>query len=351
MRKMYVLAAAGLLALAACQEIDHVAAGDGTLTVVVRSGEKAATKADVTPAGNDAAVNYIQLFLFAEDGSLYRRDTILGGATGKSLDRVKAGSYELVAVANGPALDSVRLKEDLEKTAIELDVNDPEAGFLMYGQTPERVRVESEATTAARAEVTVRRHVARVRLTTVQNKLPAAYGGLNVEYAFLENALGQWDYGATGTPSAWVNHAGRKPGRNESADASDYLSSAADAAYADLTFRALGTIVDREDPETFNAPFYSFPNACTAADDHFGATAESACLRLVLKASYDGDPARSWYYPVTIENVERNKSYDVSFIISGPGTSDPNGKVENGNLQAVITVDPWGDGGDFTGDF
>lgn len=54
---------------------------------------------------------------------------------------------------------------------------------------------------------------------------------------------------------------------------------------------------------------------------------------------------------MTIENLERNKTYDVSFIIRGPGADDPNKKVESGNLEVVIQVDPWGDGGEIRGDF
>ena len=54
---------------------------------------------------------------------------------------------------------------------------------------------------------------------------------------------------------------------------------------------------------------------------------------------------------VTIENLERNKTYDVSFIIRGPGSPDPNKKLESGSLEVVIAVEPWEDGGDFIGDF
>ena len=54
---------------------------------------------------------------------------------------------------------------------------------------------------------------------------------------------------------------------------------------------------------------------------------------------------------MTIENLERNKTYDVAFIIHGPGSPDPNQKVENGNLTVVVTVDPWGDGGNYTEEF
>ena len=184
----------------------------------------------------------------------------------------------------------------------------------------------------------------------MENAIPLAYGELKVECAFLENGLGSWNYAGNGDPSSYVNYAGRKKGKNTSADAADFIARAADADCEQLTFKALGRSVANGGTETFDVPFYTFPNRQTASGDHFdGATSEAACARLVLKASYGS--GQSWYYPVTIENLERNKSYDVSFIIHGPGSTDPNKKVESGSLEVVIRVDPWGAGGEFTGEF
>ncbi|MBR5100432.1 MAG: FimB/Mfa2 family fimbrial subunit [Bacteroidales bacterium] len=352
MKRILLFAAASLMGLAACNETEGPQAQpeEGILVVAVHSGNGTATKADTAPIGNDAVIHDIQLFLFSQDGSLYRRETLSGQETTKSLDRVKAGSYDLVAVANAPELADVNQKSAWEAAEINLGFNDPEKGFLMVGQTASGVTVTGGAATPARADITVRRHVGRVRLTTVQNGIPQAYGALKVEFAFLENGFGTWNYGGTGDPAAYVNYAGRKAGRNTSADPADFIRSAADADYAALTFQPLARTVALGATETFNVPFYSLPNKHTAATDHFaGATSGDACARLVLKASY-GD-AQSWYYPVTIENLERNKTYDVSFLIRGPGSPDPNQKVDSGNLEVVITVEPWGDGGDFNGEF
>lgn len=354
MKRIILFAATGLMCLAACTELNGLQAlpEDGILIVAVQSGGGTATKADIAPVGNDAAINDIQLFLFSQDGSLYRREILSAQETTKSLDRVKAGSYDLVAVANAPELSAINRKSELEAAEINLGLNDPEKGFLMVGQTASSVTVTGGAASPVRADITVRRHVGRVRLTSVQNEIPQAYGSLKVEYAFLENGFGSWNYGGTGDPTVYVNYAGRKAGRNTSADPADFIRSAADADYATLTFHALARTVARGASETFNVPFYSLPNKHTAATDHFtGATSDDACARLVLKASYGEDDTQSWFYPVTIENLERNKTYDVSFLIRGPGSSDPNHKVDNGNLEVVITVEPWGDGGDFNGEF
>ncbi len=355
MKRILLFAAAGLIGLAACTELDSPKnrAEEGALIITVNNGAAIQTKAaDVSPVGKDADIHDIQLFLFAADGSLYRREELSSQEMTKSLDRVKTGTYDIVAVANAPALADIRTKTALEQTTINLGLNQVDAGFLMYGQTASPVSVTSGATTAARAEITVRRHVGRVRLTTVQNGIPVAYGALKVSYAFLENGLGTWNLAGSGDPTDYVNYAGRKKGKNASASAVDFVAAAADADYAALTFQALNRTLAGGSTETFNVPFYTFPNKHTAADDHFdGATSGTVCARLVLKASYGEGDAQSWYYPVTIENLERNKTYDVSFIIRGPGADDPNKKVESGNLEVVIQVDPWGDGGEIKGDF
>ena len=352
MKRIILFAAAGLMGLAACNSLiaPDVQPGEGSLSVSVRSGT--VTKADTTPAGNDAVVNDIQLFLFSQDGSLYRKETMPGQETNRTFDRVKAGSYDIVALVNAPELTTVNRKAELDEAEINLGFNDPEKGFLMAGQTVSGVTVTGGAASPARAEITVRRHVGRVRLTTVQNGIPAAYGALKVDYAFLENGFGTWNYGGTGDPSGYVNYAGRKAGRNTSANAADFIAVAADADYPELTFRALARTVAQGETETFNIPFYSLPNKHTVATDNFtGATSGDACARLVVKATYGEGATQSWYYPVTLENLERNKTYDVSFIIRGPGSPDPNLGVESGNLEVIITVEPWGDGGDFTGEF
>ena len=353
MKRIILFAAAGLMGLAACTQLDgpQNLTGEGALLISVNSGAGIDTKAaDVNPAGKDADLHDIQLFLFSSDGSLYRREALSGTETSRTLDRVKTGSYDIVAVANAPALTQIQTKAALEQETITLDLNQVDQGFLMAGQTASSVTVTGGATSPARAEITVRRHVGRVRLTSVENAIPLAYGELKVECAFLENGLGSWNYAGNGEPSGYVNYAGRKKGKNTSADAADFIARAADADCEQLTFKALGWSVANGGTETFDVPFYTFPNRQTASGDHFdGATSEAACARLVLKASYGS--GQSWYYPVTIENLERNKSYDVSFIIHGPGSTDPNKKVESGSLEVVIRVDPWGAGGEFTGEF
>lgn len=352
MKRILLFAATGLLCLAACDKLETplTEQGEGTLILSFTTGGMA-TKSDTAPSGKDAAIHDIQAFLFLPDGSLYRRETLSGNDMTKSLDRVKAGSYDIVAVANAPEIGSVHKKAELEETRHTLASNDPDKGFLMYG-TSEGVTVKSESDAPVRAVIAVRRYAGRVRLTSVKNNLPAVYGALKVDCVFLENALGTWTFGAMDAPSDYVNYAGRKPGRNASSDEGDFIKDVADAGCASLTFNAVNRSVAAASQERFNLPFYTLPNKLTSADDHFeGATSGDACTRLVVRASYGENGSQQWYYPVTVPNLERNKSYDVSFIISGPGVKDPNQRVSSGNLDVVISVDPWSAGDEYEGKF
>ena len=354
MKRFFLMAALGLAGLAACNQLETPVtdAGEGTLILSFTSENALVTKSDTEPSGKDASIYDIQAFLFLQDGALYRRETLSGSELTKSLDRVKAGSYDIVAVANAPELTGIQKKSDLENARHTLDQNDPGKGFLMYGVSDGSVTIRSESAGPVRAVITVKRFVGRVRLTTVQNKLPAVYGALKIDCVFLENGMGSWNFGAAGAPSDYVNYAGRKPGRNTSTDENDFIKTAADAACPALTFNALNRSVAADAKESFGIPFYTLPNKVTAADDHFeGATSGDACARLVIRASYGENGAQQWYYPVTIPNLERNKSYDVSFIISGPGVKDPNQRVSSGNLDVVISVDPWGPGDEIEGKF
>ena len=353
MKTNILLAVCGILCTIACHPVTEFVPADGTgsLVISVSPLEGLATKSDTNPAGKDAYLHDVQVFIFRTDGSLHSRVTFPENVTSQSVEGVKAGYYQVVAVANGPDLSSVKTRSELEQKQITLSLNDPEKGFLMYGASAGNVVVNSGTDSETAVAIELKRHVGRVRLTTVRNNLPSDFGSLKVESVFLENGLGSWTYQASGDPSGYINFAGRKTGKSTSSNAADFIAAAGDADCAALTFHSTDRSVARgETPESFNLSFYTFPNKLSADDDHFGATSGAACTRLVLLVSY-GTGGERWYYPVTVPQLERNKSYDVSFVISGPGSADPNQRVTNGNLSVEVSVKTWEEGTDFNGDF
>ena len=354
MKQITLFAVCALFCATACNPIGNTGSGQetGSLVVSVKSGDEMSTKSNTDPTGKEAAIHDVQVFLFTQDGSLYRRETFGENVVSQTVENIKPGYYTVIAVANGPDLSSVKKRQDLEQARVTLGQNDPTKGFMMYGIDPNMVMVTSDTSHPASSALVVRRQVSRIRLTTVQNLLPSDFGALTVKSVFLANGLGAWNCSASGDPTEYVNYAGRKKGKSASTNQNDYIVSVADAEYSALTFKDVNQSVTRsETPVSINVPLYTLPNKLAAASDHFdGATSDGACTRLVLLVTY-GTGNEPWYYPVTIPSLARNMSYDVSFTITGPGSKDPNQKVTNGNMNVDITIDPWGNGSEITGDF
>jgi len=354
MRTNTLFAVLALCCATACLRVEAPAsdaeAGNGSLVISIRDGQPA-TKSSIDPSGKDATLHDVQVFLFTLDGQLYLRESLGTDVTTKTLDGVKAGYYTVAALANGPELSTVQTLDALKQTVVQLGDNDPTKGFLMYGVCPQSVSVVSGAAQPVTAEIEVQRLVARVRLTGVVNRLPSDIGALTVKAAFLENVPGTWNCAAVGNPTTYLNHAGRQAGKSLQTGDASLIKTSAHAECAALTFQTVNRSVARGGTgETFDLPLYSFPNACSEADDNFsGPTDGTARTRLVLLVGYG--TSDEWYYPVTLPGLARNTSYDVSFSISGPGTSDPNQRVVNGNLAVEIHVAPWVSGGSLVGDF
>ena len=354
MKRILFFAACACLCAVACQtNLEPAPEGNGSLLITVSPQGTPAVKSTTDAVGKEDYLKDVQLFLFRTDGTLYSREVFPENTKTRTISGVKAGYYQLVAVANAPALTGIQTRPELEQQTIALSDNDPQTGFMMYGAAQSMVKVIGGSETPESAVIELERFVSRVRLTTVQNKLPSDCGALTVESAFLENAMGSWTLLASAAPTGYVNYAGRKQDRSSSTSESDFIATASDAQCAALTFQSPGRSVPRSTTasESFNLPFYGFPNPLAATADHFsGATGEAACARLVLRVSY-GSPAESWYYPVTLPAMARNTSYDVSFIISGPGSKDPNQRVLNGSLDVEVKVLGWGNGSSYQGDF
>ena len=354
MKRIIIYLACACFCAGACQtKLDFTPeTGPGTLRIAVAPAGAVSTKSVTEAVGKEDYLHDVQVFIFQSDGQLYQREVFPENTSVRSLNGVKAGYYDLVAVANAPAMTGIATRSELEQQAIALSLNQPDVGFVMYGVSESGVRVSGDSQTPTDVTIKLHRHVSRVRLTTVQNKLPADCGALKVESAFLINGMGEWTLLGDMAPSAYVNYAGRKKGRNLSSGADDCIVSAADAECGALTFQAPDhPVSSNSTSDSFDLRFYCFPNPLSESADHFsGATGEAVCARLVLRVSY-GVPEEYWYYPVTLPEMARNTSYDVSYVISGPGTKDPNQRVSNSSLNVAVTVQDWGNGTNYQGEF
>ena len=374
--KTFVLAA-GILALAACNEVGAAdEAKDAASKLVINVNAGLGTKATTDVLAGEEAIRDIQIYIFRQsDNSLYRKiDTVFSTTQSRSAVRLEEyinadEEYYVAALVNGYAANpqcvynNILSPRELRQQVVRLASSVPGTFFTMYGETDglsgssRPVRVEVGKT--ANVNVTVTRFVSRVRLLTVKNQLPEAYGKLDVEKVFVINACSRWNIGGDGTVVGQFNWSG-------SGNVSQrIIASANDAVYAeDNTTYAYGVHTYREQKtEIQNGvthefmsggerswPFYVFPNA-TADDsgsDSFRGSigmGMQACTRLVVYASFQkGGETVRYYYPVSIPAMERNRSYDVNLLITGFGSEHPNKEPEKGAMSVSLSVKDWEEG-------
>ena len=349
MRKTISILAMAAAVLCSCDKnADCVPCEDqqetGTLAVSLLFDEGAQTKAVTsftTSQTYEKQVNKVQIFVFDESGkiNIYKD----AGTTQNNIPiSTTTGKKTIWAVVNGPDLSEVASLAELEDTAIDLAANSTTAatGFVMAGSTSCTV-----SASAATANISVSRLVARVALQKVTNQLPDGYGALTIDNVVLTNVAGNQNIAGDATPATWYNKMGRKDGATESSQIIDGETNKASCEA--LTFKSVKQEVAHGSDLNISTPylFYSFPNSNTAGSTGWVNPFTARASRLVVTATIDGV---KYYYPVTLsKKLERNKAYTVEITITGLGSTDPDKPIEKGGLTAAITVLDWVDGGSY----
>ena len=349
MRKTISILAMAAAVLCSCDKnADCVPCEDqqetGTLAVSLLFDEGAQTKAVTsftTSQTYEKQVNKVQIFVFDESGkiNIYKD----AGTTQSNISiSTTTGKKTIWAVVNGPDLSEVASLAELEDTAIDLAANSTTAatGFVMAGSTSCTV-----SASAATANISVSRLVARVALQKVTNQLPDGYGALTIENVVLTNVAGNQNIAGDATPATWYNKMGRKDGATESSQIIDGETNKASCEA--LTFKSVKQEVAHGSNLNITTPylFYSYPNSNTAGSTGWVNPFTARASRLVVTATIDGV---KYYYPVTLsKKLERNKAYTVEITITGLGSTDPDKPIEKGGLTAAITVLDWVDGGSY----
>ena len=376
LKKLFLILSLPFL-VCACNEMGVAdTAEDCDMEVVVEG--LPLTKASTESYPGETALHDTQIFLFrAADGSLYRKESIDGDASAITVKRLKADHYDVVVLCNMKAVlgEDGNLnpftKKDLEDVTMTLAMCDPEKGFVMYGEEKDVTVVKNSGSgsqqsgSAVKATVLVSRFASRVRLVSVRNEIPDAFGNLIIDYVFLENCYGTWTLdgrrNADGlyAVSEPVNWAGRREGHSNETITEDnniVIDSASDAMYPDQTFRSVeGVSIRKGSTEGMGLSLYSLPNPAENIEDQEdgpATTTRPAYMRLVVHAIFENSN-RGYFYPITIlggpdanKAVARNTTYDVQLTIRGAGVDDPNNVIRHGNIDIQFNVEPWGEGGD-----
>lgn len=332
-------AAVAVLLTGACNRMPEPATDPETGFMIVKPvlvGENVSTRtAGTDVVGKEATITSAQLLIFDSAGHLEHYAIIPGGSTGVPV-QLRVGSMKAWIVANGPNLSAIKTESALIATVLELSTyNDPSTDFVMAGSNTCTVT----ASNTADCTVEISRLVARVTLKNLTNNLPAAYGAISVNYVMLENVVNQCRIDGQTTGLSWYNPMGR-PTESPLVAAHIVNPPTYQADSPQLTFQTLGSNSSLAKGSSFTTPlrFYAYPNSTTTDQTGFSTTFSARYTRLVIKATIDGG---TYYYPISIPALARNKCYDVSVTLVGLGSSDPDVPVAKGSFNASFTVKSW----------
>ena len=277
------------------------------LTVGIATGM---TKSTTITADDEVKVNNLQVFVFRGDAL-----DAYGVADNASTVTVSCtkGNREVYAVVNAPDLKDIATKTDLLAAKSALSDND-ESNFIMIGKT------NADLPSELPVNVEVDRIVSKVVLKTVNRAFTsAALAALNfsIDEIFITNVAGDVNYGLTDNPVDWYNKM-------------DYSSE-----LAMFTYDAPAASVVNEEAYSTQHTFYCYPNKAADSD----ATSWSPRrTRLVLKTTLGTD---TYYYPVTLPELENNKSYELELTITRPGSDNADMPVSFEDCAFSISVKPW----------
>lgn len=268
----------------------------------------------VTSVMNEDKINDLQVFVFRPDGTLDAYAS--GSGTFMNLD-CTAGDKKFIALANAPDMSGVASESALQAARSELDENSLE-GFVMSGSVSETISEISEE-----VEISVTRLVARISVQKITNALSApAYSDTDIKLTgiYLSNVAGDRQYLSSGTTTLWLNRLGAQT------DVPSLLHSG-------------GISYNIENGSSYPTAhyFYCYPNS--TAQDSDDEIWSPRYTRLVIVTEIGG---KTYYYPVSIGNIESNHLYDIENVqITRLGSDSPEFPVEVGSLALTIKVTDW----------
>ncbi len=275
-----------------------------------------------TGSVSEADINSLEVFVFDDSGELERSAymTYVNVTQTASVEmNCYTGTKEIVAIVNAPkeiGSSAISKVGDLNDEVTRLDENSM-GDFFMYGST------QTDVSKSGSVEITVNRRVARFVLNTVTNNIPSSSSAKNLVLSsvYLINAVGDAKYDGTETyaPKVWYNK-------------SEY-DGGSGGAYGFLYDGISGGSLASGSSYSTKHYFYCYPNLTKGRS---GTT--NRPTRLVVEATLDGEV---WYYPVAVENVESNYSYEVDLTISGTGLDAPDSDAQIVNFTIKVDVADW----------
>lgn len=311
---IYAVAVLAVACTVSCKKDMMVAedtSSDAGVTELTVGINRSLTKSTTITDGDEVKINSLQVFVF-------RGDALDAYASVEDLSEVTLsctnGERTVYALVNAPDMSHISTKTSLLATRTSLS-NYPEYGFEMIGS--EEVILPQTSTIT----IDVMRIVSRVILKQVTRNFttPALMDlEFKIDEVYLLNVADDITYALTGTSEYWIN-------------AGWY-----DGTLPELTHDNTEANIVNGDYRPMNCRYYAYPN------DSEDSTEEDWCprrTRLVLKTTLGG---KVYYYPITLPELEPNKSYEIeNLTITRPGSDDPDEPVTFQEATFDINVLPW----------
>ena len=321
MKKRFYLAAFAAMALVSCNEknadLPQVPVENETVVLEVNV-PAVMTRVEGSATGEDNVAD-LQVFVFNDSGVL----EAYGHAASKSLNLTCVpGAKRVVALVNAPSLSGTATLDDLQEAKSSLADN--AAGRLVMAS-----KVISETLAADKDNsmtIEVERLAAKVVLASVKNAMALEADqkkDFTIKAVYLTNVAGDRLYLSDSTPSKWYDMM-----MYESSNTLPFLH---DEPATKLTYNA-----------TYSTGhyFYGYPNPATT-DANAGSWTPRK-TRLVVEATLGGEVC---YYPVTLDNMQRNTEYIINLTVTRLGSPDPDTPVTTGVASFTVKVKDWVDGG------
>lgn len=317
MKKKLIIAAFAAAAFVACDDVlkESETAGEASVQLEVSLPDEAMTR--ISGSSSEDAVTGLQVFIFDETGSLEAYGT--SGAATLSLDCFP-GKKKVVALVNAPGLSGISSYTDLTGTRSLL--SDNAAGSLV-------MEGEKEVTLTSSTSVTVpvSRIASRISISSITNAFALEYHKnmtFSLVSVYMINVAGNRNYLTDSAPTTWYN---------KMKNTSDLPA---------ILYESLGNTTLKSASTYSEAHyFYCYPNHTTA--DYNDGTWQPRHTRLVVEAKLGTE---TYYYPVTLPEVDQNTAYDITLKITRPGSDSPDKPVETDAVEVTVQVVDWIDGAD-----
>lgn len=317
MRKFYLPVLAAIVSFASCTkmaEVEQPEISDDVVDIVF----KIPTEETKTTGGvNDTGITNLQLFVFRKDGtidnSLYQTN-----ATTVTL-KCTSGPKDVVALVNGPKLQNVTSFSELKSRTTAL-ANNSTSSLIMVGITEANIQAGTTVT------VPVKRAAAMILVKQVSVNFTQDYYKtlpFRLKKIMISNVAGDVSLDGTSTPTFWHN----KMGVADSNDNSVLSLIKDDINAYNLTSST---------PYTTEHKFLCYPNS-TSSDAH-GGKWSARKTRIVICTTLNG---KDYYYPVTLNQVESNKKYSLSLLITQPGSEDPDTPITTLDANVQVDIANW----------